>query len=269
MPILIGSPTRGKDDKSEEFNSVMLISHTGEVIDTYSKMQLVPFAEFMPFIDNPIVQKFFDKIVGFSSGYAQGYHYKVLKIKNSKGEDISFATPVCYEDAFPSLCASLHGKGSDLLINLTNDSWSCTDSAEYQHFAIAYFRAIELRTFLVRSTNAGYTCVVDPKGKVIASLPLFREGFLHVEIPLYSHKTTPYALFKDWLPLALFIILLRYIWKEQRVFVRRQDEWSYYDYHWNSTDESVDKMFTHSFRKSIMLSKKRRVCIKVETIFPF
>jgi len=269
LPILIGSPTRGKDDKSEEFNSVMLISHTGEVIDTYSKMQLVPFAEFMPFIDNPIVQKFFDKIVGFSSGYAQGYHYKVLKIKNSKGEDISFATPVCYEDAFPSLCASLHGKGSDLLINLTNDSWSCTDSAEYQHFAIAYFRAIELRTFLVRSTNAGYTCVVDPKGKVIASLPLFREGFLHVEIPLYSHKTTPYALFKDWLPLVLFIILLRYIWKEQRVFARRQDEWSYYDYHWNSTDESVDKMFTHSFRKSIMLSKKRRLCIKVETIFPF
>ena len=262
IPILIGTQIRGKDDRKEVFNAVVLIDRYGDVLDSYAKMQLVPFAEFLPFIDSPIVQKLFDKIVGFSSGYNQGYRYKVLKIKNQKGEDVSFATPICYEDAFPSLCASLHEKGSDLLINLTNDSWSQTDSAEYQHFAIAYFRALELRTTLVRSTNAGYTCVVDPKGKVLASLPLFQEGFLHVEIPLYSHKTTPYALFKDWLPLLLFIILICYIWKEQQVFVRKEAEYSHYSYHWQKVEDV-------RFKKSIKLSEKRRLGIRINTTFPY
>ena len=251
------------------FNGVVLIDSDGDVLDSYAKMQLVPFAEFLPFIDSPIVQRLFDKIVGFSSGYNQGYRYKVLKIRNRKGEDVRFATPICYEDAFPSLCAGLHEKGSDLLINLTNDSWSRTDSAEYQHFAIAYFRAIELRTSLVRSTNAGYTCVVDPKGNVVASLPLFKEGFLHVEIPLYSHKTTPYALFKDWLPLLLFIILICYLWKEQRVFVRRKSEYSYYSYHWEKIENSLEKKGNAQFKKSIKLSDKRRFAVKVNTILPF
>ncbi len=241
-PLLIGTQIRGKDDTREEFNGVVLLDRHGDVVDSYAKMQLVPFAEFLPFMDSPIVQRFFDKLVGFSSGYHQGYRYKVLQIKTKKGEDVRFATPVCYEDAFPSLCAGLHEKGSDLLINLTNDSWSRTDSAEYQHFAIAYFRAIELRTSLVRSTNAGYTCVVNPKGNVLANLPLFQEGFLHVEIPLYSHKTTPYAFFKDWLPLVLFVILLRYIWGEQQVYVRKKTEYSHYSYHWDEAPECPEKM---------------------------
>ena len=175
---------------------------------SYAKMQLVPFAEFLPFIDHPIVQKFFDKLVGFSSGYNQGSHYKIFSIKNSKGENINFACPICYEDAFPSLCASLHEKGSDLLINLTNDSWSKTDSAEYQHFAIAFFRAIELRTPLVRATNSGYSAVVDPTGKIIADLPLFTATGTVVEIPLYAHRTTFYAQWQDWLPFLFLIIAL-------------------------------------------------------------
>ena len=225
-------------------------------------MQLVPFAEFIPFIDYPLVQKIFDKIVGFSSGWAQGSVYKLFNIKNKEGKEIYFTSPICYEDAFPSLCASLHNKGSDLLLNLTNDSWSQTDSAEYQHFAIAYFRAIELRTSLVRSTNAGYTCVVDPKGNITAGLPLFKEGFLHVEIPIYSHKITPYALFKDWLPLLLFIILILYIWKEQKVFVKERAEYSHYNYHWEKTNDIL-------YKKSIKLSYKRRLGIRINTTFPY
>ncbi len=269
VPLLVGTQIRGKDDRHEVFNGVVLIDHYGDVLDSYAKMQLVPFAEFLPFMDSPIVQKLFDKLVGFSSGYHQGYRYKVLKIQNKKGKDISFATPVCYEDAFPALCAGLHEKGSDLLINLTNDSWSRTDSAEYQHFAIAYFRAIELRTTLVRSTNAGYTCAVDPKGNVMASLPLFQEGFLHIEIPLYSHKTTPYALFKDWLPLLLFILLIHYICKEQKVFVKSLAEYSHYNYHWQKTEASLQKENTLSFKKSIKLSYKQRLAIRVNTTFPY
>ncbi|MGP1438399.1 MAG: apolipoprotein N-acyltransferase [Treponema sp.] len=260
-PILIGTPLRGKEDPSKTYNGVALINEDGEILQTYSKIQLVPFAEFLPFIEYPIVKKFFNWLVGFSSGWAQGTTYKLFNIKTKKGDDVFFTTPICYEDAFPSLCAGLHERGSDLLINLTNDSWSKMESAEYQHFAIAYFRAIELRTTLVRSTNSGYTCVIDPKGNVLKDLPLFKEGATHVEIPIYSHKTTPYALFKDWLPLVLFIIFLRYIWKKQTVYIKKQKERLYYTFHWEKECEDL-------YTKSIKLSYKRTRGIKIIPISP-
>ena len=246
-PLLAGTQLKGKDEPSENFNGVVLLDKKGDVLGSYAKMQLVPFAEFLPFIDHPIVQKFFDKLVGFSSGYNQGSHYKIFSIKNSKGENINFACPICYEDAFPSLCASLHEKGSDLLINLTNDSWSKTDSAEYQHFAIAYFRAIELRTTLIRSTNSGYTCAIDPWGNIFASLPLFKSGFLNVDVPIYSHKTTPYSLFKDWLPALLFVILLKYIWLSQKLYIKKKNEWILCSCHWL---DAKDEKFTPSIKRS-------------------
>ncbi len=261
VPILIGTPLKGKEDSSKTYNGVALIDEDGNILQTYSKMQLVPFAEFLPFIEHPIVKKFFNRLVGFSSGWAQGQMYKLFNLKTKKGDDVFFTSPICYEDAFPSLCASLHEKGSDLLINLTNDSWSKIESAEYQHFAIAYFRAIEMRTSLVRSTNGGYTCVINPKGELLGTLPLFEEGTLTIDVPLYSHKTTPYSLFKDWLPLLLFIILLLYIWKKQTLYIKKQKETLYYKFHWK-------KDFSETFVKSIKLSDRRKRYAKISPVSP-
>ncbi|UTY29230.1 apolipoprotein N-acyltransferase [Treponema putidum] len=204
-PIIIGSPYI---NANKQYNSAYLLSPEGKILDVYSKMQLVPFAEYMPFKDNPIVARFFDKLVGFSSGWDPGTECKVFSIKNSEGKTVRFAAPICFEDAFPKVCRNLHNAGSDLLINITNDSWSKTKSAEYQHFVVAHFRAIELRTTLVRSTNSGYSAVVDPKGKIIADIPLFEAESLYAEVPIYKHTKTFYAAYKDWLPIMMFLILI-------------------------------------------------------------
>ncbi|UTC78610.1 apolipoprotein N-acyltransferase [Treponema sp. OMZ 799] len=204
-PILVGSPYV---DGEKQYNSAYLLSSQGEIIDVYSKIQLVPFAEYIPFIDNPLVARFFDKLVGFSSGWNPGTEYKVFSIKNSEGKPIRFTVPICFEDAFPEVCRNLHNSGSDLLINITNDSWSKTKSAEYQHFVVAHFRAIELRTTLVRSTNSGYSVVVDPKGKILADLPLFEAESLYTKVPIYEHTKTFYASYKDWFPIGIFLILI-------------------------------------------------------------
>ena len=206
IPILTGSPLLQDAEREKYSNAVYLIAADGTVLDTYSKIQLICFAEYIPFIDHPFVQRFFDSLVGFSSGWAPGTEYKAMTFTAQNGNDIRFAAPICFEDAFPTLCADLHNQKSNILINLTNDSWSKTASAEYQHFAIAYFRAIELRAPLVRSTNGGYTCVVDPVGTVTASLPLFTAEALSVSIPIYPYRRTFYAQWKDWLP-ALFLAI--------------------------------------------------------------
>ncbi|UTC66076.1 MULTISPECIES: apolipoprotein N-acyltransferase [unclassified Treponema] len=204
-PILLGSPYVNGD---KHYNAAYLLSPKGDILGIYSKIQLVAFAEYMPFTDNPIIAKFFDKLVGFSSGWNPGTEYTVFDIENSEGKNIKFTAPICFEDAFPAICRDLHNKGSEVLINITNDSWSKTKSAEYQHFVVAHFRAIELRTALVRSTNSGYSAVVDPKGKILADLPLFEEASLCTEVPIYEHTKTFYASYKDWFPLMIFLIFI-------------------------------------------------------------
>lgn len=206
-PLLVGSPVIVSEEPFKVSNSVILIGPDGTRLDWYAKIQLVPFAEYIPFTEYRLVRLLFDSIVGFSSSWEPGKRLTVMSVLNKDGKVVKFATPICFEDAFPSVCAALHNQGSDLLINLTNDSWSRTDSAEMQHFVIAAFRAIELRTTLVRSTNAGYTAVIGPTGRVLADLPLFTTDSLRVDVPIYPRTRTFYARFGDYVPLILLTLL--------------------------------------------------------------
>lgn len=192
-------------------NSVCLISPDCRILDYYNKMHLVPFAEYMPFIENQNVRNMFKTLVGFSSSYIPGKDAKLISLSKQDGTVINFAAPICFEDAFPSLCANLHNLGSELMINLTDDSWSQTRSAEYQHFVVASFRAIELRTTLIRSTNTGYSCIVDPKGQVTDDLPLFTAAALYAAVPIYEYRQSFYARFQDWLPMCCFVAVLIFI----------------------------------------------------------
>ena len=61
--------------------------------------------------------------------------------------------------------------------------------APYQHHLIAAFRAIENRRYLIRCTNSGYSAVVDPIGRTIASIPEFTAGTLTSKVRLIDEKT--------------------------------------------------------------------------------
>ncbi len=207
VPLVTGAPVLVDRERKGYSNSAIYLSPEGEILQWYAKSQLVPFAEYMPFTEYKWVRTFFDTLVGFSSGWVPGKEYRSFPIRNADGREVRFTTPICFEDAFASVVANLHASGSDILINLTNDSWSQTASAETQHFAVASYRAIELRTTLVRSTNAGYTCVVDSSGRVLADLPLFEPRFLNVEVPVYPRTETFYSRYRDWFPSLAALVL--------------------------------------------------------------
>ena len=202
--LFTGSPfIETENGKRRSFNAAILIRpDDGEIEDWYGKIQLVPFAEYVPFSDNEFLAGLFERIVGFSSGWTPGKKRTVFTI-TAKGDggtalEIPFTAPICFEDAFPAVTARLHKAGGKVLINLTNDSWSKTESAEYQHYAVASFRAIELRTTMIRSTNGGFTAIILPSGEILASLPLFERAFLNAEVPVYPAVKTFYIKFGDW-----------------------------------------------------------------------
>ena len=133
--------------------------------------------------------------------------------RNKPKPTVRICTPICFDDAFTDIMRPLFLNGTELFVNITDDSWSLKKSSEIQHFVIASYRAIEYRTTLVRSANAGYSVVVDPSGKVIADLPLFEEASLATDIPVYKREVTTYARFGNWLPyLCIIVFLASSVW---------------------------------------------------------
>lgn len=207
--FLVGSPVIVGRQPIEAMNSALLLAPDASVVDYYGKQHPVPFAEAVPFWEVPAVRTFFTEVVGLPAVWVMGSEYTIFEMPIGGGQTVRFGAPICFEDAFPGLCRTFIRRGAELLINLTNDAWSRQVSAETHHFVVARFRAVENRRTLVRGTNAGVTAVVDAHGRVLASLPLFVEASVPVEVPVYQESIpTVYTRFGDYLPVGFLLVLL-------------------------------------------------------------
>lgn len=236
VPFIIGAPYAFS--KREYGNAAVLIDNNGNYRGSYSKMHLVPFAEVIPGIEFDWVAKTMDTLVGFSSGWKAGSQFALFDIPCHANPDyipqtaiiplaqpapqkpsVKISTPICFEDAFPDVCRRLSQEGSELFVNLTDDSWSLTSSAEYQHFVIAALRSIEFRIPMLRSTNSGYSVIVDPAGRILADMPLFTAGALGYQIPVYEREITVYEKYGNLFVYGCMIFITAGI-----LFKRRKDE---------------------------------------------
>ena len=231
-----------KASRREYYNSALLFDEDGHYRGYYAKNHLVPFAEALPFMEVPAIHAFMEKVVGISAGWTPGDQYVYFdvpcrvtenfrlpavkdidlnkdymqqKLEEKTPYTVRLSTPICFDDAFTDIMRPLFLNGCELFVNITDDSWSLKRSSEIQHFVIASYRAIEYRTTLIRSANAGYSVVVDPAGKVIADQPLFEESSIVYDVPVYEHKMTTYARFGNWLPylcIVIFVLCCVYAW---------------------------------------------------------
>ena len=215
---MTGSPYRTDGGEFAIHNAVLLLGSNGEIQQWYGKQQLVPFAEYVPFWESPIVQSFFQEVVGIGAIWAPGPGVRLFTIDREGGSPIQVGTPICFEDAFAYITRRFVRSGADVLINLTNNAWSLTDSAQLQHLVAARFRAVETRRSLIRSTNAGFTGVIDPWGRVTSWLPMFEEGYLIAEVPVYTPVTIPlYVRWGEYFPVGILAgLLILLIWSTVR-----------------------------------------------------
>jgi apolipoprotein N-acyltransferase len=156
LPILFGvnAYVRGAGSSDQTNSAVML--RGGELAGRYDKEHLVPFGEYIPFgsLGLRLLRK------PFTGDYAAGREpQRLLDIGPWKA-----GVTICYEDVFAPLVRRRVLAGADLVVNLTNDSWFDSTAEPTQHCQAARLRAIELGVSLVRATNTGVTCVIDPYG---------------------------------------------------------------------------------------------------------
>jgi apolipoprotein N-acyltransferase len=118
---------------------------------------------------------------------------------------------ICYEDVLPSFVNDLvRASEPELLVNITNDAWYGDTTQPWIHLALAKFRAIEHRRFMVRSTNSGVSAFIDPVGRVLAHTGAFQRAATSHEVAYLKPARTPYEVYGDapWWACTLAIAAL-------------------------------------------------------------
>jgi len=170
-PVVVGGI--GMDYSNEEhewhdFNSALIIGTDGQRVGRYDKIHLVPFGEYIPFEKLLFFAK---KLTGRVSKFTRGDQRTVFLLADSKGQRHRYGIFICYEAVFADEVRHFAQLGAQVLVNISDDGWYGDTSAPWQHLNMARMRAIENRRWLLRDTNNGITCVIDPYGRVRQSIP--------------------------------------------------------------------------------------------------
>jgi apolipoprotein N-acyltransferase len=193
----------------ERFNAAFAVYPDGDVPMPYFKRVLIPFGEYMPLASYFSGLKELNAKAGvFSAGTEAVVFAYPMHRPDGMAYTLKVSPLICYEDTVPALARESVGRGAELLVNITSDSWFGRTLAPHQHHLIAAFRAIENRRYLIRATNTGLSAVVDPLGKTIARIPPFSEGTTTAQVRLLNYRSAYTNWVGDrpwWVLLALSI----------------------------------------------------------------
>jgi apolipoprotein N-acyltransferase len=176
--MILGSPRVTRDIEGQRiYNSLFVLDDRAQTVDSYDKMHLVPFGEYLPF------QDFMEslgllQLTGIRGGFSVGKGPRLIEVPGAPQ-----ASPlICYEIIFPAAVTE-PGTRPGWLVNLTNDAWFGTSAGPYQHLQQARARAVEMGLPVVRAANTGISAVIDSFGEVQSELGLLREGVIDANLP--------------------------------------------------------------------------------------
>ena len=199
IPLLTGTiHVELENKKKNYYNSAMWLTPHND-FELYSKIHLVPFAEYdlFPSIFHPLTWLNINVDRG---SFRSGVDYKLF---NWKG--ISFSDIICYESSIPRIVREFVRRGADLLIIQANDGWLGNSYGPYQHFELAKIRAIENRIPILRSANTGISGVIRPDGTVQSKVGLNTQSIFQ-EIINISKSGSIYSSYGDIFAFVCFLI---------------------------------------------------------------
>jgi apolipoprotein N-acyltransferase len=172
------------------YNSAAMLNEFGQRTFSYDKIHLVPFGEYEPF---PFIHQVVTSVSEEVGGFHKGTQRSVGRFSNGN----TFSVFICYEAIYAGEVRAFVDRGSELLINISNDGWFGTSEAAEQHLRMARVRAVENRRWLVRDTNSGITASIDPYGNITRVMR--RDVRDSAALP-YDFRTdkTFYTRFNDW-----------------------------------------------------------------------
>ena len=175
--LITGIPERKYiDGINQNFNSSIILKPDGS-FDTYQKIFLVPFAEYVPFFKNWITKmNQFDDIGSFYPGS----EYKTFDMGGFRASIL-----ICYDSSSPQIVKTMVNNGAEMLFIITNDSY-VGQFMPYQHFQLARLRAVEQRVPVIQSANTGISGIILPSGKIVYRSNLNERIVFTAQVPIYE-----------------------------------------------------------------------------------
>ena len=159
------------------FNSLSVYDSELDILDSYNKINLVPFGEFLPF--ESIL-----KVIGLRSltnnyqPFSKGEKRELIEIENANFT-LKILPLICYEIIYSGRL--FKNSNYDFIINISEDGWFGKSIGPKQHFDHSIFRAIESGKYILRSSNNGIAAIINPIGIVEQKVKFGESGYLDLE----------------------------------------------------------------------------------------
>lgn len=193
--VIMGFPKYVND---KYYNSAWYFDKNAELKNSYDKIGLTPFAEFLPY------EFIFDNFSSFKllRFYDRGTEPGIFDYNGTK-----IGVQICFETYFSGISNQQVKNGAQALISITNDGWFGTKNGLTQHFTQGVFRAVENRKDFIQISNTGFTGHIDKYGRIIKTIEPFQEEITNLEVNPNSQKTI-YFYIKEILKLIILIAAL-------------------------------------------------------------
>ena len=91
---------------------------------------------------------------------------------------------ICFESIFNYKSINENICQTNLVIQISNDSWFGKWYGPQQNLANSLLRSVEFQKTLIRSTPSGISAVINPNGIIEKSIPNDQKNYLVYEYPI-------------------------------------------------------------------------------------
>ncbi len=197
IALLTGAIVEVGDAPTQEgryYNTVLLFDARGA--QSYRKNYLVPFAEFVPLVDQLPGLSALRVPAGGVAGYERGQEPSTLATASFQAGAL-----ICFESLFTHhirayVNPALTAPSVDFLVTVAQDGWWGPSAGYRQHIAFSQLRAIASRRAMAFVTVSGQTGLIGPKGRLHAATEWMTPTVRRVEIP-HVTALSPYIRFGD------------------------------------------------------------------------
>ena len=211
--IIMGlNSVQTKNDKNLFFNSMGIFNYKLDLIESYNKVKLVPFGEFIPF-ENILSLMELRTVTNNYQSFSAGETRVPLSLKTSK-IDLNLLPLICYEIIYSGQLSS--DNNFDYIINISEDGWFGKSIGPKQHFAHSIFRSIESGKYIIRSTNNGISAIINPIGLVEQEIESGLTGYVELSESKLV-KSTIFMLFGNKIFLMLILIYIFLVFSFNRI----------------------------------------------------
>ncbi len=194
-----------ENNKNENkfYNSFSFYDHQLNVINSYKKINLVPFGEFLPF-EKILVKTGLKSLTNNYQSFSKGDNREIIIIKKNEF-DVKILPLICYEIIYSGKIFDNHN--FDYIINISEDGWFGKSIGPHQHLAHSVYRAIESGKYLFRSANNGITAIINPTGFIENKIQFRKSGY----VDFFEKRVSNTTLFSQHGNKMFLVIILLYI----------------------------------------------------------